>query len=262
MTSPRRQRRNQATEPAVRGEEIQSRLEMTGPAGGFERHALSFAYPEMTSATGLNGLVVSMRTYGYDPALPIVIFEGAVLDGWNRYKAAQIADVEPIFSEFVGTFEQARDFVRRHNSFRRHLPMDRQCYAIRATEITLPPEQQHTPDEIADIVGTTKAVAEKAFRMHRDHPEMAKQVVEGKVSAETAEIQVGLKSANSTSRPATILAVTSNRIISRFNSACEAEPGKRMGIRPKTAINELVNMWCQAREEGRTLVIAERILGR
>ena len=257
MTTKEQQAKGPAKDQEPQDEEVQRRPNMKEPTGGFERHALSFAYPKMTAHTGFNGLVISMRTYGYDKSLPVVIFEGAIIDGWNRYNAAADAGVEPVYAEFVGTLKKARDFVQRHNSFRRHMAVDRQCYAIRAIEVTLPLEDQHTPEEIADIVGTRLSVAEKAFQMHRDHPELARQVVEGNLSAETAEIQVGLKSANANSKSATMLAVTNARIIRRFNNACEADPGRRLGIRPKTAINDLVRMWCKAREEGKTIVISE-----
>ncbi len=48
------------------------------------------------------GLAEHMRgANGYDHAEPIVLFDGMILDGRHRHVAAQEADVEPIFVEFV-----------------------------------------------------------------------------------------------------------------------------------------------------------------
>lgn len=52
---------------------------------------------------------------------PIVLFEGAILDGRHRYKACQVVGVEPRFTEFEGDEEQALQFVLARNVARRQL---------------------------------------------------------------------------------------------------------------------------------------------
>jgi hypothetical protein len=59
----------------------------------------------------LEELVHMMRKNGWDKTTPIVIWEGVILDGRHRYEAAEIAGVEPTYTTFVGTLEDAWDHV-------------------------------------------------------------------------------------------------------------------------------------------------------
>ncbi len=52
---------------------------------------------------------------------PIVLFEGAILDGRHRYKACCVVGIEPRFTEFEGNEEQALQFVLAKNIARRQL---------------------------------------------------------------------------------------------------------------------------------------------
>ncbi len=52
---------------------------------------------------------------------PIVLFEGAILDGRHRYKACQVVGVEPRFTDFEGDEEAALQFVLARNVARRQL---------------------------------------------------------------------------------------------------------------------------------------------
>jgi hypothetical protein len=83
-------------------------------------HPIALVFPDIDADT-FNDLVESMRTRGYDALHPIVLFEGKILDGRNRYRAAQVARVEPTFREFEGTIEDAAEFSLRENLHRRHL---------------------------------------------------------------------------------------------------------------------------------------------
>ena len=52
--------------------------------------------------------------------LPITIFEGMILDGWNRYLACQMAKVKP-FTMPLAPGVDPWDFVKGVNMFRRHM---------------------------------------------------------------------------------------------------------------------------------------------
>lgn len=52
---------------------------------------------------------------------PIVLYEGAILDGRHRYKACTLMGVEPKFIEFEGDDEAALQFVLAKNVARRNL---------------------------------------------------------------------------------------------------------------------------------------------
>lgn len=81
-------------------------------------HKYADIFPMMTDEE-LAALVQDMRQNGYDESSPIVTIGGEILDGRNRYKAAQIAGVVPVFVEFHGDDPLA--YVIRHNLNRRHL---------------------------------------------------------------------------------------------------------------------------------------------
>lgn len=73
----------------------------------------------MMSEAEKANLIRSMQDDGYDATMPIVLHEDLILDGRNRYEAAQAAGVEPVFTTYEGTDPLA--FVVRHNLHRRHL---------------------------------------------------------------------------------------------------------------------------------------------
>lgn len=81
-------------------------------------HELANLFP-MMNADELSALVQDMRDNGYDETSPIITYKGKILDGRNRYAAAKIAKVEPIYSEYDGV--DLLSFVLSKNLHRRHL---------------------------------------------------------------------------------------------------------------------------------------------
>ena len=47
-------------------------------------------------------LVSDIRQHGYDETLPIVLYQGAILDGWSRYRACAEIGIEPVSIQFDG----------------------------------------------------------------------------------------------------------------------------------------------------------------
>lgn len=86
----------------------------------YEAHEYADLFPMMLE-DDFSQLKTSMSESGYDESLPIVLFNGLILDGRNRYKAASELNIKPVFTDFTGTDEQALSFVLRHNLNRRHL---------------------------------------------------------------------------------------------------------------------------------------------
>jgi len=56
-----------------------------------------------------------MSEVGYDPAFPVVLWNGDILDGRHRYEAAMVAGVKPTYRTFEGTLEEALQFVEATN---------------------------------------------------------------------------------------------------------------------------------------------------
>ena len=84
-----------------------------------EKHKFNF-FPEI-SAEDSKGLRESIAK-GFDATLgKITLYEGKVLDGWNRYKACIDTGIEPVFTNFYGNDMEAFNFSVNANLDRRHL---------------------------------------------------------------------------------------------------------------------------------------------
>ncbi|NDZ12066.1 hypothetical protein C7T35_15330 [Variovorax sp. WS11] len=85
----------------------------------YEQHPLSAAFPAMSDAE-YAALVDSITNIGVQN--PITLYEGKVLDGWNRYRAScDLVCACPETPLAVGV--DPVDFVRAQNKHRRHLPL-------------------------------------------------------------------------------------------------------------------------------------------
>ena len=81
-----------------------------------ERHSYNI-FPEM-NAEDYSRLLLDIKVNGYDKSQPIYLFEGKILDGWNRQKACRELDIEPEYKEFTGEKFEAIQFVMRTNKRR------------------------------------------------------------------------------------------------------------------------------------------------
>ena len=81
-------------------------------------HEYANIFPLMTPEE-YAALVADMRANGYDPTAPIVLYEGQILDGRNRWKAARELGIEPPYVDYDG--DDPLGYVVRRNLNRRHL---------------------------------------------------------------------------------------------------------------------------------------------
>ena len=74
---------------------------------------------EFGAGIDLGGVVRHMREHGYDEGEPIILFEGKILDGRHRHRAAIQAEVVPVFRELTGKDPVAfvfKKLLRQHLS--------------------------------------------------------------------------------------------------------------------------------------------------
>jgi N6-adenosine-specific RNA methylase IME4 len=83
-----------------------------------EYHEYANLFPMMNDVD-LDELVKDMRVNGYDTTAPIITYQDRILDGRNRFKASQLAGVNPTFDTYDG--DDPLTYVIRHNLHRRHL---------------------------------------------------------------------------------------------------------------------------------------------
>lgn len=83
-----------------------------------QRHPLSEAFGDM-SELEFEAVCADMAEHGYDERKKISVYEGKILDGWNRQRAAIVSHKVPSYSEYKGN--DPLGFVIRENMNRRHL---------------------------------------------------------------------------------------------------------------------------------------------
>ncbi len=82
----------------------------------YEPHPIADIFP-MLSNDELNVLADDIKANGLEH--PIILFEGKILDGRNRFQACMIGDVDATFVEYKG--DNPLQFVISNNLHRRHL---------------------------------------------------------------------------------------------------------------------------------------------
>ena len=138
-----------------------------------QQHALSAAFPAM-SADDFESLKENISNIGVQN--PITLYEGMVIDGWHRYRAATDLGMDCPTVELQGWIDP-RDFVRAANDARRHMTQAARELAIVAvyawhpanrskkevdTECPLP----KTNAELAQIAGVHANTIKQAKAVH------------------------------------------------------------------------------------------------
>lgn len=74
----------------------------------------------------VDAIEMRMRNIGWKPGSVVTLFEGKILDGRHRYKAAERVGIEPVYVEYVGDSDPATvaNFVVLENCESRHLGLD------------------------------------------------------------------------------------------------------------------------------------------
>ena len=91
-------------------------LVLSSATSVFEAHPYADLFPKMV-AEAFDGLVASVRVHGLEE--PIIMYEGKILDGRNRYAACLKAGVEPRTDDYDGA--DPLGYVMARNVHRRHL---------------------------------------------------------------------------------------------------------------------------------------------
>lgn len=150
------------------------------------RHPLSHYLAKVDSKTRLR-LTESLKT-GYIQQFPVILFEGQILDGWNRHEICMTlrqngVDITPVYQDFDGDIAAATSYAQQSNLARRHLSGTAIAAAYALSEQMLPEEMRHTKDEIAKISGLGVATVSKVINDAEAAPDVAEKFVQGKATA-------------------------------------------------------------------------------
>lgn len=83
-----------------------------------ERHPLSAEYADLAGAE-YDWLCADIRTNGFDKRHPIILYDGKIIDGWQRQRACIEMGIRPFYAPLPRGVEP-EDFVTRENDQRRH----------------------------------------------------------------------------------------------------------------------------------------------
>jgi N6-adenosine-specific RNA methylase IME4/ParB-like chromosome segregation protein Spo0J len=122
---------------------------------------------------------------------PIIVYEDKILDGRNRYRACQVAGVEPTFTAYEGDDPVA--YVISLNLRRRHLDESQRAMVAAKLTTLKRGDNQHSPigetsqAKAAQLLNVGKRSVERAAEV-RDHgaPELVEAVERGAVSVSAA----------------------------------------------------------------------------
>lgn len=98
-----------------------------------KRHRFNI-FPEM-QPDDYNRLKSDMVKNGYDPTMPIVLYQGDIIDGWNRFNACCELGIEPVTTDYRGSDSDAIEYIMRTNKRRNLNSSQWACIATEAEEI-------------------------------------------------------------------------------------------------------------------------------
>ena len=171
-------------------------------------------FPE-AKAEDFTRLLDDIRTNGFDQKQPVTIYEGEVLDGWNRTKACQELGIKPPTVIFIGTDAEAIAFVMRTNKRRNLNSGQWACIAADADDLLaviaeqveeerrakiaaaredetaqkIAPSQKaerETATKAAELFNTNRTYVNQAVKMKTAAPEVFEKVKAGKMTMQAA----------------------------------------------------------------------------
>ena len=123
-------------------------------------------------------LIADMTAHGYDAKQPITVYQGDILDGWNRHCAAVAAGVSPTIVTFTGTDADAVFFVLRMGKRRNLNSGQRAAVATEAEDLL---------KVIADAVAKEKARNNSDERRTRGKVEVTQLIESPKKNKRSTE---------------------------------------------------------------------------
>ena len=131
-------------------------------------HKYAALFPMMTHEE-LSNLMGDIIERGFDPAFPIVTYQGEILDGRNRAEAAKRLEDQgrpcsPVFVEYEG--DDPLGFVISANLHRRHLSAN-QRHMVAAEIANMPNGGDRRSDQIAKTQSVSRAKAAAMLNVGR-----------------------------------------------------------------------------------------------
>ena len=156
----------------------------------YEFHEIANGYP-YASADEFALLKESINTKGQQT--PIILYEGKVLDGRNRYKACRGLGIEPIIDIFNGTYDEAITYSHELNSGRRNLDKSQKAM-VAAFELERSKQKEGIPritiQQASRIYAISDRYIKRAKKILEYNVNIAEQVFNGHDSIGGAEKRI------------------------------------------------------------------------
>ena len=155
----------------------------------YDLHPLCTLFPRMVS-TEFQALVADIKAHGLRE--PIVLHDGLILDGGNRYRACIQAGVDPHFSTFCNG--NPVSFVLSANLHRRHMTAGQQAAIVASAQDWAKAQPAYRPEKGCNVAplstvaersaqsGASERTQKSADKVAKADPALAVQVAHGEVS--------------------------------------------------------------------------------
>lgn len=169
--------------------------EFDGAGTDYLPHAFADLFPTMADDE-LAALKADLTVHGLRQ--PIVLFEGAILDGRNRYRACREAGVTVRFEQFFGVEDDALAFVLSTNLHRRHLSAGQKAalaLGIEALEAERAKERQRSQakswidNDIAEIYKAESGQVEAILPQAPERQDQARDIAAKRVGCAARYVQ-------------------------------------------------------------------------
>jgi ParB-like chromosome segregation protein Spo0J len=148
-------------------------------------HKLADIFPLLDGAE-FSELVADVKSLGLRE--PIVLYEGKILDGRNRYRACLEAGVEPYFSSYQGN--DPAGFIMSANIHRRHLTPEKKRELIANLLKAKPELSDRQISKMAKVDNKTVAPVRARMEATEEIPQLAKTIgADGKARVRKASIK-------------------------------------------------------------------------
>ena len=174
----------------------------------YQRHFLSACWPEI-SGEDFEYLKDSISTSGLRDS--IVLLDGEILDGWNRYRACQATGMDPHFVPYEG--DDPSQYVRDKHT-RRSLTLTQRlaCIGLMATWAPSSRPNKGAPGapllkkDLAKQAGSSERTAQQVMSVIKSgDTETIKEMIDGTLSAKAADAKVKGHTEKPAAKPAPVV---------------------------------------------------------
>lgn len=153
------------------------------PRGKMKIHPFALMLPE-PSGDDRENLMEDIAKHGVK--VPVVLFEGAILDGRSRYMIAMKLGRPVPFENFTGNAKNALELVASFNIYRRHLNASQKAMLVvdiseRLVSIDGTPKREAVAAATVSV-GAAKSTVQRAARIMRDEPKVAEKIRNGQTT--------------------------------------------------------------------------------